>query len=255
MGTRRAALLLATATLALAISAGTAFAATLSGTAQSDLIFGRGGNDTLIGRAGNDTFYGGAGADRIYGDGGRDVISGSSGNDHIRADDGVRDIVDCGAGRDTVFADPMDLKVGCEIDGSKALRGGVLATFEVSAERFEVWVTNPTTMSELYGLKRGTSTATIPNGRILLGAGRASHNAPYGWHLDPEDISMADMTVEVCDARPSYVQENIWEFVGNVGRYCPWDAKLKTLRNYTGKAIKSPAPTQQPPTVSFPDEG
>lgn len=163
--------MLTVATLALTISAGTVLAATLSGTAstntlsgtaQGDLLFGRGGGDILIGRDGDDVLHGGAGADRIYGDRGKDVIHGGSGRDQIRADDGRRDVIHCGSGRDTVFADPVDFKVGCEVNGARALKGGVLATFEVAGERFEVWVTNHTTMSELYGLKRGASTATIP---------------------------------------------------------------------------------------------
>jgi hypothetical protein len=40
-----------------------------------------------------------------------------------------------------------------------------------------------------------------------------------------------------------------------VGRYCPWNARLVELRNYTGGEIEPPAPaTQEPPAVSFPDE-
>jgi hypothetical protein len=48
------------------------------------------------------------------------------------------------------------------------------------------------------------------------------------------------VTTEVCDARPSYVEENVGEFVDNVGRYCPWSARLVELRNYTGGEIEPP---------------
>jgi hypothetical protein len=116
-----------------------------------------------------------------------------------------------------------------------ALRGGALATFEVEGERFRVWTTNPQTIHDLHELQRGTSTANIPNGRILRGPGRARHNAPYHWHLDPQDIAMADATIEVCDGLPSYVEENVEEFVERVGRYCPWAAELVELRDYTGR--------------------
>jgi hypothetical protein len=126
--------------------------------------------------------------------------------------------------------------------GASALKGGVLATFEASGERFRVWVTNPQTIWDLHQLHQGQSTATIPNGRIFRGPGRAGHNVPYRWHLDPQDITMADFTVEVCDASPSYVEENVGEFVKNVKRYCPWNAKLVELRNYTGREIKPPPP-------------
>jgi hypothetical protein len=116
-----------------------------------------------------------------------------------------------------------------------ALRGGVLATFEVEGERFRVWTTNPQTIHDLHELLHGTSAANIPNGRILRGPGRARHNAPYHWHLDPQDMAMAEVAIEVCDGLPSYVEENVDEFVGRVGRYCPWAAELVELRDYTGR--------------------
>jgi hypothetical protein len=112
------------------------------------------------------------------------------------------------------------------------LRGGVLATFDVTGERFRVFVTNPTTIQQLVALRDGTSGANIPNGRIHRGPGAANHNRPYGWHLDPEDIQMAEVTIEVCDGRPSFVQANIAEFVDNVRRYCPWNASLVELRDH-----------------------
>jgi hypothetical protein len=115
------------------------------------------------------------------------------------------------------------------------LRRGALATFEVGGERFRVWTTNPQTIHDLHELQQGTSTANIPNGRILYRPGRAKHNAPYHWHLDPQDIAMAQIAIEVCDAMPSYVEENVDEFVGTVGRYCPWQARLVDLRDFRGK--------------------
>jgi len=113
-----------------------------------------------------------------------------------------------------------------------SLEGGVLATFDVSGERFHAWVTNPQTIQQLEELQQGTSLASIPNGRILRGAGEATHNVPWSWHLDPQDIEMAEVTTEVCDAAPSYVEENVDEFVDNVQRYCPWNAELVELQDY-----------------------
>ena len=44
-----------------------------------------------------------------------DVIQGLAGNDQIHANDGHTDTVNCGPGRDTVWADRSDKLVGCEI--------------------------------------------------------------------------------------------------------------------------------------------
>jgi hypothetical protein len=251
---RRGTLLFTTVTLLLALSAGTALAATffgtsasdnLNGTKGSDVIFGGADGDIVVGRGGDDVLHGGAGGDNVSGDTGKDVVFGGLGADQLYADDGIRDVVYCGGGTDTVFVDPIDyLAPSCEVDGPNALKGGVLATFVVSGERFRVWVSNPQTIWDLYRLKKGLSTASIPNGRILRGPGRAAHNVPYRWHLDPQDITMADFTTEVCDAMPSHVEENLGEFVDNVGRYCPWTARLVELRNYTGGPIEPPTTEQ-----------
>lgn len=109
------------------------------------------------------------------------------------------------------------------------LSGGVLATFAVGDEQFKVWVTNEATIQQLRDLEAGRSTANIPNGRIVRGPGEDDYNAPWGWHLDPEDIEMAEFTVEVCDGLPSYVEDNVDEFVDTVNRYCPWSAELVEL--------------------------
>lgn len=112
------------------------------------------------------------------------------------------------------------------------LRGGVLATFMVGREPFKVWVRNPQAIADLLALQRGTSTASIPNGLLRAGSGQGSHNAPYSWHLDPDQVQMAGATIEVCDGAPSYVQAHRDEFIATVGRYCPWGARLVGLEDF-----------------------
>ena len=115
---------------------------------------------------------------------------------------------------------------------SPDLENGVVATFEVSGEPFRVYVTNPATIAQLFELQRGLTTASIPNGRVRRGAGAGGHNAPYSWHLDPEDIALAGLTIELCDGRPSFVEANVPEYADVVGRFCPWGARLVKLVDY-----------------------
>ena len=112
------------------------------------------------------------------------------------------------------------------------LSGGILATFQVVDEEFQVWVTNPQTIQQILDLQRGISSANIPNGSILRGPGQADHNEPWSWHLDPEQIEMAEITVEVCDGAPSFVEEELDYFVETVGQYCPWRARLVAVEDY-----------------------
>jgi hypothetical protein len=88
----------------------------LAGGGHDDTIFGMGGNDTILGGAGDDRLDGGRGNDVITGGIGADRIAGGLGSDSISVDDGERDIVDCGDGRDRVVADPYDLvRKSCEV--------------------------------------------------------------------------------------------------------------------------------------------
>ena len=66
----------------------------------------------LFGDLGNDSIFGGRGNDYIEGEQGRDKMSGGKGADVIDAanDDtpGAKDVVVCGRGIDTVFANAAD---------------------------------------------------------------------------------------------------------------------------------------------------
>lgn len=133
--------------------------------------------------------------------------------------------------RSTVFIALVIASMGCgeptspsDPDGS--LSGGVLATFAVESDQFKVWITNPAAIARVEALSRGPGGGSIPNGRLLRGPGRASHNAPYSWHLDPNDIQIVDVTIELCDGSPKYVEANLPEYADRIGRYCPWGARL-----------------------------
>ena len=113
---------------------GTSETDVLAGLAGDDRLFGYQGADRIHGDAGNDLVNGGADDDRLFGDAGNDVVnggadddllvagkgldrlSGGPGDDRLFAQDGARDVLRCGGGRDTVHADALDV-VGrdCEV--------------------------------------------------------------------------------------------------------------------------------------------
>jgi uncharacterized delta-60 repeat protein len=86
----------------------------LKGTSGSDRLDGRSGNDVLRGLGGDDCLIGGSGADRLVGGPGRNSYSAGAGDDVVDARNGTRDVVNCGAGRDSVRADRSDRLRGCE---------------------------------------------------------------------------------------------------------------------------------------------
>ena len=105
---------------------------TLNGSDGFDKILGEPGNDKLYGNDGDDMIKGDQGDDEIYGDLGNDRVKGSRGRDHVyggdgddlvrgglhgRRNDGVRDVLDCGPGTDTVLFVPGQdtVRDNCEI--------------------------------------------------------------------------------------------------------------------------------------------
>jgi arylsulfatase A-like enzyme len=93
---------------------GTDYYDTICAGAGSDRIEARSCGDDVYAGHGNDLVYGAGGHDRIFGGLGLDRIYGGIGRDIVRAVDGRRDVVGCGEGADTVYADRVDSTSGCE---------------------------------------------------------------------------------------------------------------------------------------------
>jgi hypothetical protein len=110
------------------------------------------------------------------------------------------------------------------------LSGGILVTFDVVGETFKVFVTNKDTMADIFALQCGMSQATIPSGHII--EGEVSYNEPWSWHIDSEDIHMAEVTMELCDGTPSQVEANLDYWLETVQRFCPWSAKIVKIEDY-----------------------
>ena len=117
-------------------------------------------------------------------------------------------------------------------DPDGVLSGGVLATFAVGTDQFKVWITDAAAINRVLALSRGEPGGQIPNGRILRGTGQGAHNAPFSWHLDPADIQVVDVAIELCDGTPRFVEQNLAEYVDRITRYCPWGARLVAVTDY-----------------------
>ncbi len=57
-------------------------------------------------------------------------------------------------------------------------------------------------------------------------------NTPWSWYFEPGEWQLAEISIEVCDGNPQFVEDNLSEFTDNVGRYCPWSAfVLREIEN------------------------
>lgn len=76
---------------------------------------GGSGSDRIVAGPAATYLYGGAGNDAITAGPGQQHVEGNEGDDTIDSRDGAYDSIDCGAGTDTLLADPGDGQTGCEI--------------------------------------------------------------------------------------------------------------------------------------------
>jgi hypothetical protein len=94
-------------------------------------------------------------------------------------------------------------------------------TFAVADERFRVSLNTEAQIDAARAAQAGGA-ARIPSGRVVPGT---EVNTGWDWHL--EDVTFAELTIELCDGRPSDVQRQGTGFGG--GRYCPWNATIVTI--------------------------
>ena len=97
-----------------------AFEQTLRG---NDKVYGGLGNDELEGNQDNDKLVGGPGNDKLnpldgQQPGTTDTVKGGDGNDDVFANDGNRDVVDCGRGSQDIvrYDEGLDTIRNCEIE-------------------------------------------------------------------------------------------------------------------------------------------
>lgn len=106
--------------------------------------------------------------------------------------------------------------------------GPLVATFRVSdREEYRILLTEPEDIELARAWQAGEFERLIPNGRIVMGDD-GGVNTGYGWHIDPDDVELAEITVEVCDGLPSYIEDGIL----SGDRFCPWNAELVSLEPY-----------------------
>ncbi len=107
---------------------------------------------------------------------------------------------------------------GCS-DSPTSPSAPAIVTFRVVNETFRVLLTTPEQIEAAQAARAG-GRATIPMGRIVAGS---QVNTPWSWHL--EDVKFVEVAIEVCDAVPSYVEQQGGPRFA-LGTYCPWMATV-----------------------------
>ena len=118
----------------------------------------------------------------------------------------------------------------CKSPTNPDLKGGVLATFanDPHNEQWSILITNEETIKELYAYQNHESAAYIPNGLVVKGA--VSYNKPWSWHIDSENVHMAESTIEINDGWPGWVESELENWAGRY--FGPWYARLVSVKDY-----------------------
>ena len=112
------------------------------------------------------------------------------------------------------------LAIGCGASPASPTRTAIV-TFEVADEMFRARLVGDDQISAAVRAQAGSG-GRIPNGRIVAGT---EVNKGWSWHL--VDVSFAEVTIELCDGRPSDVEKAGVNFGG--GRFCPWTARVLAI--------------------------
>lgn len=111
-------------------------------------------------------------------------------------------------------------------------------TIGVVGQQFTLRATDTETIQQLIDNHNGKNNFHV-TGTLVKGDG--GFNSPWSWHLDPSSVRMAEVSVELCDGTPSFVEENLDYWLDTVHTYCPWSSKVVSINNQ----INSTSPDKQ----------
>ncbi|MEM4417002.1 MAG: hypothetical protein QXD32_02975, partial [Nitrososphaerota archaeon] len=94
---------------------------------------------------------------------------------------------------------------------------------DVQGERFTIYVTDPETIRLAEENMRGGNNL-FPTGALARGDG--GFNKPWSWHLIPETVRMAEVSIELCDGLPSHIEQDLDYWIDTVGQFCPWSGRI-----------------------------
>jgi hypothetical protein len=104
--------------------------------------------------------------------------------------------------------------------------GGALIHFRICDEDLTVWMTDEAFIDEALVLE-GAEEGRIPNFfQVVKGT---DCDPQWSWHVSPSAAEWADFTIELCDGCPWYIEENLDDWVDQVGGYCPWLADVVSV--------------------------
>lgn len=92
-----------------------------------------------------------------------------------------------------------------------------------NGDRFKVYATDPEAIQLLTDNYYGLNNMFVMGGLVI---GNGGFNSPWSWHLDPDHVTMAEFSIELCDGTPAEVERNLPYWLFQVETFCPWSSKV-----------------------------
>jgi hypothetical protein len=102
--------------------------------------------------------------------------------------------------------------------------GSAVFVVDVEGETFRIRLEDSDRIDQARRILRGEEPQRTVTGSLEAGDG--GFNDPWSWHLVPETVEFVEHTIELCDGLPSFVEEELDEWLNNVGTYCPWLSEI-----------------------------
>jgi hypothetical protein len=99
-------------------------------------------------------------------------------------------------------------------------------TIGVVGQQFMLRATDTETIQQLIDNYNGRNNFHV-TGTLVKGDG--GFNSPWSWHLDPSSVRMAEVSIELCDGTPNFVEENLDYWLDTVHTYWPWSSKVVSI--------------------------
>lgn len=59
-----------------------------------------------------------------------------------------------------------------------------------------------------------------------IARGSSSENFDWTWHFIPNEWSLTETAIELCDGNPVLVEQAVDYWVDTVGQFCPWGSRI-----------------------------
>ena len=107
---------------------------------------------------------------------------------------------------------------------SSTPNGVVVIMRTAGDEEYRILLTDAAEIATAEALAAGNHDPMIPLGTIVR-TDDGGVNTGYSWHIDPASFEWAEMTMELCDGQPSYVEDGTLS--GDT--FCPWSARVVSV--------------------------